>query len=70
MDVAEISEMSIEDIELEIDDTREELMRLRFQQTTGELTDHNQLRLARRKIARLLTVLNERRSAEKKEGEA
>ena len=70
MDVAEIREMSIEDIELEIDDTREELMRLRFQQTTGELTDHNQLRLARRKVARLLTVLNERRLAEKKEGEA
>jgi large subunit ribosomal protein L29 len=70
MDIAEIREMSVEDIELELDDAREALMRLRFQQTTGELTDHNQLRLARRKIARLLTVLNERKLAEKKEGDA
>ena len=70
MDISEIREMSVEDIEMEIDDTREELMRLRFQQTTGELTDHNQLRYARRKIARLLTVLNERKRAEEKEGEA
>lgn len=70
MDIAEIREMSIEDIELELDDTREELMRLRFQQTTGELTDHNQMRNTRVKIARLLTVLNERKLAEKKEGEA
>lgn len=70
MDISEIREMSIEDIELEIEDTREELMRLRFQQTTGELTDHNQMRTTRRKIARLLTVLNERKLADEKEGEA
>lgn len=70
MEITEIREMSLEDLELELDDTREELMRLRFQQTTGELTDHNQLRFTRRKIARLLTVLNERKLAEKKEGEA
>ena len=69
MDVAEIREMSAEDIALEIDDSREELMRLRFQQTTGELTDHNQIKTARRKIARLITVLNERKLAEEKEGE-
>ncbi|MEN8241111.1 MAG: 50S ribosomal protein L29 [Chloroflexota bacterium] len=69
MDAAEIREMSAEDIALEIDDTREELMRLRFQQTTGELTDHNQMKTARRKIARLITVLNERKLAEEKEGE-
>jgi large subunit ribosomal protein L29 len=70
MDMSEIREMSAEDLALELDDTREELMRLRFQQTTGELTDHNQIRFARRKIARLLTVLSERKSAEEKEGEA
>ena len=69
MDVAEIREMSAEDIALEIDDSREELMRLRFQQTTGELTDHNQIKTARRKIARLITILNERKLAEEKEGE-
>jgi len=35
-------------------------MNLRFQQSTGELTDHNQIRFIRRQIARLLTVQRER----------
>ena len=41
MEIAEIREMSIEDIQEELDESREELMRLRFQQTTGELTPGN-----------------------------
>ena len=64
MDAAEIRDMKVEDIQDELDDARESLMRLRFQLTTGELTDHTQIRFTRRKIARLLTILKE------KEGEA
>lgn len=64
MDAAEIRDMDIEGIQEELDDARESLMRLRFQLTTGELTDHTQIRFTRRKIARLLTILKE------KEGEA
>ena len=70
MDVSEIRDMSIEDIQEELDATREELMRLRFQQTTGELTDHNLFKFTRRKIARLLTVLKERELEQESEGEA
>ena len=69
MEIAEIREMSIEDIQEELDESREELMRLRFQQTTGELTDHNLMKFTRRKIARLLTVLKERESEQESEGE-
>ena len=64
MDAAEIRDMKIEDIQDELDDARESLMRLRFQLTTGELTDHTQIRFTRRKIARMLTILKQ------KEGEA
>ena len=70
MEAAEIREMSFEDIYSELDDAREELMRLRFQTTTGELTDHNQMKHVRKKIARLLTVLRERENDEEMEGEA
>jgi len=59
MKSAEIRGMSIEKIDDEIDDVREELMRLRFQRATGELTDHTRLRYTRRKIARLLTIRQE-----------
>jgi large subunit ribosomal protein L29 len=64
MDASEIRDMKIEDIQEELDDTRESLMRLRFQLTTGELTDHTQIRATRRKIARLLTILKEKEGEE------
>ena len=70
MDAAEIREMDTEAIQAELEDSREALMRLRFQLTTGELTDFNQIRTTRRQIARLTTILAQRAAAEKKEGEA
>jgi large subunit ribosomal protein L29 len=69
MKAAEIRDMSLEDLQQELDDARESLMRLRFQLTTGELTDHTQIRAARRTIARLLTIIKER-AEENKEGES
>jgi len=70
MKAAEIRDMSLENLQQELDDARESLMRLRFQLTTGELTDHTQIRSARRKIARLLTIVKERADEENKEGES
>jgi large subunit ribosomal protein L29 len=52
-----------------LSDFREELMNLRFQQATGELTDHTRVRFTRRTIARLLTELNEREQMIEMEGE-
>ncbi len=70
MKAYEIREMSTEEILDELEDAREELMNLRFQTATGELTDYNRLRIARRHIARLLTVLNERAREEALAGAA
>ena len=67
--LSDIREMSIEEMENELDAAREELMRLRFQKATGELTDHNQMRSARVKIARLLTISNERTGEEESDQE-
>ena len=70
MKAEEVREMRKEDIEVALDEAREELMRLRFQMTTGELTDHNQMSSARKRIARMLTILHERELQAEKEGEA
>jgi len=71
MKAAEIRDMKIEDIQEELDNARESLMRLRFQLTTGELTDHTQIRATRRNIARLITILKQLADEQKdKEGEA
>ncbi|OGO61289.1 MAG: 50S ribosomal protein L29 [Chloroflexi bacterium RBG_19FT_COMBO_49_13] len=60
MKIHEVRALSTEAIEAQINDTREELMKLRFQLSSGELTDFTRLRYTRRVIARLTTVLNER----------
>ena len=52
--------MSTEDLMKELRNSREELMNLRFQQATGELTDYTRLNQTRRQVARLLTLLRER----------
>ena len=41
-------------------DTRKELFNLRFQSATGALENSTRLKLARREIARILTVQHER----------
>jgi large subunit ribosomal protein L29 len=51
------------EIESKLDDTREELFKLRFQYSTGQLTDSSRLRAVRRLIARLETILRERQIA-------
>ena len=70
MKPAEIREMSIDEIREQIDESREELMNLRFRQATGELVDFTKLRYIRRQIARLQTIINEKESEAVMEGEA
>lgn len=60
MKIHEVRALSTEAIEAQLNDTKEELMKLRFQMSSGELTDFTRLRQTRRIIARLTTVLNER----------
>ncbi len=63
MKIEDIRAMSVDAINAQINDAKEELMRLRFQQATGELTDYSRLRITRRKIARLYTILKEQQAA-------
>ena len=70
MKASEIRELSTSEILSNLEDTKEELMKLRFQLTTGELTDHTRLSYTRKVIARYYTILNERQKEEELEGEA
>jgi large subunit ribosomal protein L29 len=70
MNTKEIRLLSIEEIRTRISDARNEMMNLRFQVVTGQLTDTSRLKVTRRNIARLETLLTERLTAETTEGEA
>jgi len=59
MKTEEIRAMQLEQIRSKLSDAREELLKLRFQQVTGQLTDSSRLRILRRDIARMETILSE-----------
>lgn len=65
MNAKEIRELSTEEIKTKLMNTRQELMNMRFQIVTGQLTDTSRFKIARRDIARLETVLTERVRNEK-----
>ena len=52
--------MTDDELESALQDRRQELFNLRFQAATGALENTARLQLAKREIARILTVLNER----------
>jgi len=63
-----LRDMKPGEIETKLTDAREELMNLRFQQVTGQLTDFSRLRILKRDIARMMTILREQVGAEVVEG--
>ena len=68
---SELRNLKAGELETKLSDAREELMKLRFQQVTGQLTDTSRLRILRREIARMQTILGQQAKAEAEtEGEA
>jgi len=57
--IEDIRKMAAEEIRTKLTDSHDELMKLRFQQVTGQLTDTSHLRALRRNIARMETILRE-----------
>jgi large subunit ribosomal protein L29 len=64
MKASEIRKMSVAEIEEQISETRHELLNLRFQSITGQMTDTSQVRIIRRNIARMETIMKEKKLAE------
>ena len=54
------NEVSTEEIEKKLVETKEELFNLRFQQATGNLEKPSRIRELRHTVARMKTVLKER----------
>lgn len=61
MKAAEVRELDVEELERRLVETRRELFNLRFQHATGQLENTGQLKEVRKNIARLLTVLTQKR---------
>jgi large subunit ribosomal protein L29 len=60
----EIRDLSEDEIEQRLVETKEELFNLRFQNATGQLDNYKRLAELRRDVARLKTILRERELTE------
>jgi large subunit ribosomal protein L29 len=60
MKAAEIREMDTEELHTRISELKEELFNLRFQLATGQLDNHRRMKIVRREVARIRTILRER----------
>ena len=60
MKISEIRELSNEEINAKLKESKEELFNLRFQQAIGNLEKPSRIRDLRHTVARLKTVLRER----------
>ncbi len=63
MKTSEIRKMSTEDINKKITETKAELWNLRFSSATGSLEKPHKIRELRHDVARMKTVLNERKES-------
>ncbi len=59
----DLRDLSDDELARKLHETRQELFNLRFQSATGALENPARLKLAKREIARILTVRTERESA-------
>ena len=60
MRVKEIRELQQDDLKNKIDDTRKQILEMRFQLATRKLDSPAKLRTARKTLARLLTISTEK----------
>lgn len=61
MKAYEIRNLSDSEIETKLEETYEELFNLRFQKAIGQIKDPNRIVALKRDIARMKTILSERR---------
>ncbi len=60
MKISEVRALSEDDMKKQLADSEKELLDLQFKLATKQLVNHRQIPEARRKIARLKTVLREK----------
>lgn len=62
MKAAELRKMSVEELIAKHAELKENLFRLKFKMATGDLEDVSQISKTKKDIARILTIINEKRT--------
>ena len=64
---SELREMTMEELRQQEGDLRKELFNLNFQKVTGEIENPMRIRQVRKSIARVLTIINEKKKQSSEE---
>ena len=62
MKAKEIRDRTDDELRKSLEDLEEQLFKLRFQKSTGQIENPTKIRQVRKDIARVLTVMSERRA--------
>ncbi len=60
MKAKDLRELTTNELDNKLDELRRELFNLKFQQTTHQLKNPSRIKIVRREIARILTILKEK----------
>ena len=63
MKAKEIRDLSVAEINVKLNETREKLLSLRLRKQTGQVEKTHELRTLRKDIARLATIANQKKAA-------
>jgi large subunit ribosomal protein L29 len=66
MDAAEFRDMSLDQLDDQLEKLKKEQFNLRFQKASGQLENTSRVRQLRRDIARVLTIAQEKRAGQEK----
>jgi large subunit ribosomal protein L29 len=58
--INEFRALSTEDLKKQIEESKQELLNLRFRLSTRQLVNHRELPMVKKRIARIKTILKER----------
>lgn len=61
MKATDLRQMTAEELNLALDETKQELFNLRLQQSLGQLEKPSRMKILRREIARIETIRTERK---------
>jgi len=64
MKASEVRDLTAEEQTQQLADTEKELFNLRIQQSSGQLEKPDRIRVVKREIARIKTVMNQAKAAE------
>jgi large subunit ribosomal protein L29 len=64
MKASELRDLNISELESKVVEAKKEYFNLRFQQAVGQLQKTSELKRAKKDIARILTIINEKKNKE------